>query len=108
MPPKIAALVWFIGLVGLFWLDRDTTAKTSKALWIPVIWLSLGTSRMLSQWLTAFGFGGGVQASPDQLLEGSPTDRNLISGLVVVGLIVLISRRRKLIPLLRNNVPFVL
>jgi exopolysaccharide production protein ExoQ len=108
MPPKIAALVWIIGIIGLFKLDRDSTAKTSKALWIPVAWLGMGTSRMLSGWLVAFGFVRGLKASPEELLDGSPIDRYMISALVVVSLIVLIRRGKKVSSLLRSNVPLVL
>jgi O-antigen ligase len=109
MPPKIAFLVWIIGIIGLFKLERDPTTKTSKAVWIPVVWLMIGTSRMLSQWLVAFGFGSaGSKASPEELLDGSPIDRYLISGLVVVSLIVLMGRGKKVISLLRSNVPLVL
>jgi len=108
MPANLALFLWIIGLIGLFWLDRDPTAKASKALWIPVAWLTLGASRMPSQWLAAFGFGGDSKVSPEQLLEGSPTDRLVISGLVVLSLIVLIARRKKVFSVLRSNAPIVL
>jgi O-antigen ligase len=109
MPPRIAAFVWIVGLIGLFKLDRDSSAKTSKALWIPVVWLSIGSSRMVSQLLEGFGFAVGTpMTSPDQLLEGSPFDRFLLSGLVGMSMIVLISRGTKVVALLRGNAPIVL
>ena len=39
MSPQIGALIVGIGILGLFWLDRDPDARTSKALWIPMVWL---------------------------------------------------------------------
>jgi len=97
MSPGIATVVFAAGILGLFWLDRDKEAKTSRALWIPVIWLSIACTRNVSEWL---------QMSPpdtaSQLLEGSPVDRLVWSCLLAVGLIVLV-KRRQLAGLLRAN-----
>ena len=39
MSPDIAAVIFAIGICALFVLDRDRQARTSKALWLPVVWL---------------------------------------------------------------------
>jgi hypothetical protein len=106
MTPGIATVVCVVGILGLFALDRDKTARTSKALWIAVVWMSLAASRPMSVWL-------GVQvpiATADQQLEldGSPLDRNILTGLIAVGVIVLLRRRREVGALLRGNRPIVL
>ncbi len=53
MTSVIATVFFAVGILGLFALDRDRNARTSKALWLPVIWMSLAGSRMVSQWLDA-------------------------------------------------------
>ncbi len=110
MPPLIAAIMCAIGVVGLFWFERDRTEKTSKALWIPVAWLSLSGSRAVSQWLAAFGWGDALQPfnSPEQVLAGSPIDRAAVMLLLIIGVLVLLKRRRRVGHLLSANLPLVL
>ena len=101
--PQIATLACLILIVGLFALDYDRQARTSRALWIPVIWVSLVGSRMVSQWL-----GLDVEGSSTQILDGSPLDRNILTGILVAGVITLTQRSRQIGPLLRANWPVVL
>jgi O-antigen ligase len=103
LTPQIATLLFALGITGLFLLGRDRKARTSKALWIPVVWLWIGASRPVSEWIA-----GGSDASainPEQLLDGSPLDRFLFTGLVVLGVVVLCTRGRRVVSLLRANVP---
>lgn len=100
MPPPVAAVVCIFLILGLFWLDRDVKARTSAALWISTVWLLLASSRSVSQWM-----GIGSPLGSDQLLEGNPIDRQVYTGLLVMGLIVLVSRRRQVGRLLRANLP---
>lgn len=100
MPPELASVVYLVGIVCLFRLDSHRDSESSMAMWIPVTWMSIGASRMVSQW---FGLGGG--ATPDQLLDGSPVDRAIVSALLAAGLWVLLGRKRRLGSLLRANVP---
>ena len=37
----VATLVFLVGILGLFALDRDSRDRTSKALWLPVFWLMI-------------------------------------------------------------------
>ncbi len=104
MSQAIATMVYALGILGLFWLDRDREARTSTALWIPVTWVLLAGSRMVSLWLQV---GTDVE-SPDQYLEGSPLDRLVLTGLLVAGMIVLVSRGRQVGTLLRANGPIFL
>jgi exopolysaccharide production protein ExoQ len=101
MPPAIATLVFAMLVVGLFVLDRDKTERTSKALWIPVIWIVLAGSRTVSQWL---GVGSRVE-SIEQALEGDSLDRNIQLALIAVGVMVLLARGRQVRTLLRANAP---
>src|SRR5438094_8734020 len=87
MPSGLAAVVCAAGILGLFLLDRDRTSRTSQALWVPAAWLGIAASRDISQWFNTVL----VTDSPDQLLEGSPVDRIIYAGLLMAGLVVLVS-----------------
>ena len=100
---QIATLVFIVGIAGLFYLNRDPEAKTSKALWLPVVWLWIAGSRSISQWQTL-----GAASSPDQLLDGSPLDRNVFLILLTLGFVVLLGRGAAVLRVLRVNFPFVL
>jgi len=104
MTPPIATLLFAIGILGLFLLDRDRKARTSKALWLPVVWLLIVGSRPVSMWLGM----APLLESPDQYLEGSPLDRSVFIALLALGLIVLIGRRRQIGAVLRANAPILL
>ena len=102
--PSIATILVLAGIVALFRLDRDSKAKTSPALWIAVVWVAIGASRMVSQW---FGSSSYLD-SPDQYLEGSPLDRAILAALLMGGLMVLVARGARTGAFLRANAPVVL
>lgn len=106
MPPQIATLVFVLGVIALFKLDRDRGGQTSKALWIPVAWLWIAGSRAVSEWLAAMGWGPQLNVN-DTYTDGSPADRNVLTALLLLGLIVLI-RRKRFAELLRINIPIIL
>jgi exopolysaccharide production protein ExoQ len=86
---SLASVVCIFGIAGLFYLDRDRSSHTSKALWLPVIWLWIVGSRPVSVWL---GVGPSAQGVADQL-EGSPIDAFVFIVLMALSCIVL-SRRK--------------
>lgn len=111
MNQLIATPFYFAVICGLFWLDRDRKARTSPGLWIPVAWLLVISGRTISEWLVAFHFMNSsplASGSADAVLDGNPVDRNVYSGLLVLGLLVLIQRRAQVGRLLRANLPIVL
>jgi exopolysaccharide production protein ExoQ len=108
MPPQIAALLCILGIAGLFALDRDRNVRTSKGLWIPVVWVWILGSREVSKWLAAFGMGQAGTLSASSELTGNPIDRNLYTVLLMLGAIVLFKRRRHVGSLLRANGPILL
>ena len=94
MSPLIASAVFCMGILGLFWLDRDSRSRVSGALWIPSIWFLLACSRPLSAWWNLGEIQKESVAPVSALLsEGSPIDRAVYTGLLVLGLIVLAQRR---------------
>jgi exopolysaccharide production protein ExoQ len=80
--PSVALVVWLIFLWFLLRLSKDRTQ--SAALWLPVIWLLIISSRLPSQWLSPHD-GSLAQAFE----EGSALDRTVYLSLIVIGLGVL-------------------
>jgi O-antigen ligase len=108
MDPRVATLIFAIFILGLFYLDRDPKARTSKALWLPVMWFLIASTRNVGQWLHI-----GEPPPPglqygEQYLEGTPVDRAVLGALLGLGIIVLLTRRRQLGPVLRWNTPVLL
>lgn len=104
MNSTIATVACVLGICGLFLLERDRKARTSKALWIPTAWVLIAASRMVSGWLQT---APQVRTSA-QYIEGSPLDRFILSGLVVIAIIVLVSRMPRVIAIIRMNWPILL
>lgn len=90
------------GTMALLVLDRDRTVRTSKALWIAIVWMSFIGSRTPSQWL-----GIAPQGSIDQFREGDPFERWFYGLLMAFAIAVLLSRRRRVGDALRSNWPIV-
>ena len=88
MLPKLALLASFA--VSLWMIRRDRRwRRFPTALWIPGIWLALGSSRGLPFWLYQLGLVGGQSSR----LEGSPVNVVFNNGLFLIAILVLISRR---------------
>jgi hypothetical protein len=104
MNPSLATLVYALGIVGLFYLNRDKNAHTSRALWIPVIWFWILGSRAVSVWLG----GGFASTSADQMMEGSPTDALVVLVLLVGGLVALALRGNRPLSVMAASWPIVL
>jgi exopolysaccharide production protein ExoQ len=102
MSPTLAAAAFALGIAGLFYLDRDPSVRTSKGLWVPVIWLLIAGSRNVSQWLAA-GNWSAYQLNTTSYSEGSPLDRWVYTGLLFAGLAVLAARGPKVVRMLRAN-----
>lgn len=104
MPPQIATVLFAVGIAGLFWLDRDGSARPSKALWLPITWLSQAGSRSLAVWLDM----GAPNEIPGQIPASSLLDQLFASTLMLLGVIVLIRRRRLVKDLLKASWPIAL
>lgn len=109
MTAKIATIGFCLCIWVLFALDRNSKSRTSKALWIPVLWLCITGSRPVSLWLSLTGLwnSGPVDVS-ERYLDGSPLDRAVFSALLAAGIIALLRRKRQTSQLLRANTPILL
>ena len=99
MAPSLAALVFAGGICGLFWLNRDNSVRTSKVLWLPVIWLLINGSRPVSSW-----FGMSFEAT-GQAQVGNPIDQLVAGLLICVAGIVVARRRTAALTVLRGSWP---
>jgi O-antigen ligase len=104
MIAAIATIVIVILIAGLFYMGRDEDARTSKALWIPVIWMLIVGSRAVSEWWTQ----DTVNGMTDRYTEGSPVDAAIYAALILAGILVLNLRSRKVANTLRANGPLLL
>jgi exopolysaccharide production protein ExoQ len=102
MNPTLASVICACGIAGLFYLDRDDSAHTSKALWLPVAWLWIVGSRPVSIWL------GINRADASLQLDGSPVDAALFGVLLAAAVGVLIRRGGRTRALLTTNWPILI
>ena len=100
MSPSLASLIYACGIAGLFYLDRDKSIRTSKALWLPVLYLWIIGSRPLSVWL-----GIGPPSGINTALEGSPVDGAFFQILLIAGICVLAVRGRRVTNFLTKAFP---
>ena len=102
MGAQLALLICSVGVAGLFFLNRDKSVRTSKALWLPVIWLWIAGSRSVSVW---FGTSTGSANALGATLDGSPMDAAIYESLIVAGIIVMFLRRDRATALLKVSGP---
>src|SRR5215469_7326924 len=100
MDPSLASLICACGIAGLFYLERDSSVRPSKALWLPVVYLWIIGSRPVSAWL-----GINPPSGTNVQLDGSPIDALVFQILLVAGVIVLVRRGKQPRSLLAANWP---
>ena len=97
MPPNTALLLCLCLVVWLFYRYPARQAGVSAALWIPLTWLFIVSSRPVSVWMGSSG------SDPDQQLDGSPLDSLIFLALIVAGATVLCRRQVDWRMLFRRN-----
>ena len=102
MSAPLAFFIFGVGVAGLFYLDRDKAVRTSKAFWLPVIWIWIAGSRAVSTWFPAGSESAGNLAAT---LDGSPMDAFIFEALIVAGLIALFQRKNRAMILLKASGP---
>jgi len=99
LPPIIASCLTVAFIVFLYRRDIRERPNVTGALWIPLIWFLIITTRAVSEWLNLFGFHLGAVS----LEEGSPLDACVYFVLIAGGLYVLHQRQTSLSEIVRNN-----
>jgi len=100
LSPSIASCLTVALIVWLFRRDIREKPDVTGALWLPVLWLILGCSRPLSEWLNIFGLPVSGAASVE---EGSPLDASFCFALIIAGFCVLAKRQVRLSEVISNN-----
>lgn len=95
MPPILALSLCIIFVVFLLKLDNKQYPEATLALWIPTIWMLMNASKPLGIWF------GTVSLSME---EGSNLDRNFLSILALIGIIILAKRRLNCLRAFKNNI----
>jgi exopolysaccharide production protein ExoQ len=101
MPSGLALLLNFALIFYLFRWDRKKhPQQPTGAMWVPLLWVLIIASRFVSEWLSgtsaSMSSGGGYE-------EGSPIDRIIFFGLIILGTLILISRKVKVGQILSEN-----
>jgi len=100
MPPSIALLLCIFVILYLFFIDQKTGVESSKALWIPLTWMFLTSSRYVSQWLNL----GAPIISEDVYIDGNPVDRFIFLCLLIAGACILLKRKIDWYKLVSGNI----
>ncbi len=106
MNTPVASLICLCGIAGLFYLNRDNAVETSKALWLPIVYLLILGSRPVSLWL---GTNSAVSVRPaagiSSQLDGSPFDATVFGILSLGAIAVLVWRGKRARLLYTSNWP---
>lgn len=98
MNPLIATFICVCGIVAFFYLDRDNSVRTSKAIWVPTIYFCMTGSRAISAWIT-----GVHSVDVSTQIDGDPIAAASFTLLLVAAAIVLFLRIRRVRPFLISN-----
>jgi exopolysaccharide production protein ExoQ len=103
LKPLIALALFAIFIAGLFLMTRDRKSRTSWVLLIPLLWLLIAGSRNVGEWLSM-----GMPSEGDAYTEGNALDRNVLTAVIAIGVVVLSKRREKVVRILADNRPLIL
>jgi exopolysaccharide production protein ExoQ len=73
--------------------------RISTAVWIPLAWLTIASSRPVSNWITL----GSPATVSSQYIDGSPLDRNVLTFLLILAVVALSRRSRQVKAILLAN-----
>lgn len=100
MPPTLALVITLALIAYLFRRDVRERPNVTGALWLPVLWVLIVSSRTASQWLYLFGIPGFASFSIE---EGSSLDALVLSAMILSGIYVLHKRQIRLSEIVREN-----
>src|SRR5690242_17293639 len=106
MTALIATLIFVVLIWILLAFTRDPRTRVSAAVWLTFAWLWFASSRNPTQWLQPHGGSKGPASSAYD--EGNAFDRNILTALMVLGVIVLAKRFNRTKTFLAANMPLIL
>ena len=95
MPPGLAATACIIFILFLLRMEKKQNPSASPGLWIPTIWLLMVSIKPLGVLFAA--------DATTTMEEGSILDRLVLSGLLIIGLAILINRRFSWLDSIKKN-----
>ena len=98
MTALIFIIVSVLGTIVLARLDPPEK-KISSAVWVAFVWLAIACSRPLSAWMSF----SAPEPGYDAYIDGSPLDRNVLTGLLIYAIVVLSRRREQIAAILKAN-----
>jgi O-antigen ligase len=99
MPPELALSLCLLFTLYVFCLDYKEKSVVTHALWVPLIWMIIVSSRFVSQWLS---LGTAPQYTSDYE-EGSPIDRLVFALLLLLGGVIVTNRGRLTSHIFKSN-----
>lgn len=96
MPPILMLSLCAFLVVVLLWIERKDNPDASTALWIPTIYMLILGSRPLGTWVS-------FNIEEASVEDGSPLDRWVLSGLIVLAIYILSRRSFRVAPVLKDN-----
>jgi exopolysaccharide production protein ExoQ len=89
MPPPLAACIFVAFILWALRRYSKEAAPMKPALWVPLIWVIINSSRPLTYWFVS----GTEAAEAVDISEGSFLDRNVYLCLMAIGIIILLRRK---------------
>lgn len=100
MSPNIVLYFSISFILAALIIDMRQKPYKPIALWVPLIWYALVTSRNVSYWIDV---SPQKRFMPADYLSGNPIDRMVYSILITVGILIVIKRRACLVQIVRSN-----
>jgi len=100
MPPRLALVLTLGFITYLFRRDVRERPNITGAVWLPILWVIIVSSRTVSQWLRLFGLPTFVSGSVE---EGSSLDAVVLSTMIALGIYILHKRQVRLAEIVREN-----
>ena len=91
MPPKLAFILCTAFVAYLLKLDYHRFKEQSVTIWIPTIWILYCASKNFALWSGTYNYD--IENITAAIIAGSPMDRNFLSVLIVIGLLILARRK---------------
>jgi O-antigen ligase len=99
MPPVVALMLCVVFILYVFQLDYKQKPNVTSALWVPLIWMIIASSRFVSLWLDL----GASTVSASDSENGSPIDRLIFTMLILFGILLLLKRATLTSRILKDN-----
>jgi len=100
MSSKIALIICIVFILYLFRIEYQRKQDVSNAIWVPLLWFMIISSRSVGSWFTSFS----LESELASYSSGSPIDRNIFILLMLSSLFILSKRDKSyILQILKSN-----